>query len=202
VTEFCDVHDLASLYPSITRRDPALDGIVFVAVVTTGIYCRPVCKARVPLAKNMRLFPTAAAAEHDGYRPCLRCRPETAPASPAWKGTRTTVDRALGLIESGLLDSENVERLAERLGVGARHLARLFAEHVGAPPQQVAKTMRIQRAKRLLDAAELSLAAIASRAGFRSARRMRFAFVEFYGCTPAEFRRRKRLSTAPQEAKP
>jgi AraC family transcriptional regulator, regulatory protein of adaptative response / methylated-DNA-[protein]-cysteine methyltransferase len=133
------------------RRDPAFDGRFFVAVKTTMIYCRPVCRARQPLTKNICFYPTAAAAERAGYRPCLLCRPETAPFCPAWNGTKTTVERALKLIEDGALDSAGVEELAERLGIGARHLSRLFGEHLGAPPLQVAKTLRIQRAKRLLN---------------------------------------------------
>src|SRR6266481_9139318 len=93
-------------YDGLRRRDAALDGVVFVAVKTTGIYCRPVCPARTPLARNVRFYPSAAAAERAGFRPCLRCRPETAPFCPAWKGTKTTVERALALIEAGALDRD------------------------------------------------------------------------------------------------
>src|SRR5258707_9032538 len=142
--------DFAAQYDAVRRRDAALDGVVFVAVKTTGIYCRPVCPARTPLARNVRFYPSAAAAERAGYRPCLRCRPETAPFCPAWKGTRTTVERALALIEAGALDRDTVDALAERLGVGVRHLSRLFAAHLGASPLRVAQSLRIQRAKRLL----------------------------------------------------
>jgi AraC family transcriptional regulator, regulatory protein of adaptative response / methylated-DNA-[protein]-cysteine methyltransferase len=104
--------DVAAQYQALQRRDPALDGVVFVAVKTTGIYCRPVCPARTPLARNVAFYPSAAAAERAGYRPCLRCRPETAPFCPAWKGTRTTVERALALIEAGALDRGSVDALA------------------------------------------------------------------------------------------
>ncbi len=134
------------------RRDASFDGRFFVAVKTTGIYCRPVCGARQPLTRNIRFFPTAAAAERAGFRPCLRCRPESAPFCPAWNGTRTTVERAVRLIEAGALDGGRVAALADRLGVGTRHLARLFAQHLEASPMQLAQTLRIQRAKRLLDA--------------------------------------------------
>src|SRR5665647_176643 len=123
--------DPAAHYQAVQRRDPALDGVVFVAVKTTGIYCRPVCPARTPLARNITFYPSAAAAERAGYRPCLRCRPETAPFCPAWKGTRTTVERALALIEAGALDKDSIDALAGRLGIGPRHLSRLFAEHAG-----------------------------------------------------------------------
>jgi AraC family transcriptional regulator, regulatory protein of adaptative response / methylated-DNA-[protein]-cysteine methyltransferase len=106
--------DFAAQYEAFQRRDPALDGVVFVAVKTTGIYCRPVCRVRTPLARNVEFYPSAAAAERAGYRPCLRCRPETAPFCPAWKGTKTTVERALALIEAGALDANTVDALAEK----------------------------------------------------------------------------------------
>ena len=96
------------IYAGMIHRDKQLDGIVFVGVKTTGIYCRPVCKARLPLRKNVSFFPSAAAAERAGFRPCLRCRPETAPFCPAWNGTKTTVERALKLIEAGALDKAAV----------------------------------------------------------------------------------------------
>jgi AraC family transcriptional regulator of adaptative response/methylated-DNA-[protein]-cysteine methyltransferase len=162
--------DFAAHYEALQRRDPALDGVVFVAVRTTGIYCRPVCRARTPFARNVEFYPSAAAAESAGYRPCLRCRPETAPFCPAWKGTRTTVERALALIEAGALDDDTVEALAGRLGIGPRHLSRLFAGHLDASPLQVAQSLRIQRAKRLLDDTDLPIALIAERSGFASAR--------------------------------
>src|SRR5215813_1316277 len=100
--------DFTAQYEALCRRDPALDGLVFVAVKTTGIYCRPICPARTPLARNVRFYRTAAAAEHAGFRPCLRCRPETAPFCPAWKGTRTTVASAMTLIENGALDRGSI----------------------------------------------------------------------------------------------
>jgi AraC family transcriptional regulator, regulatory protein of adaptative response / methylated-DNA-[protein]-cysteine methyltransferase len=179
----------AAHYEAFRRRDPALDGVVFVAVRTTGVYCRPVCPARTPLARNVRFYPSAAAAERAGYRPCLRCRPETAPFCPAWKGTRTTVARALALIEAGALDRCNIDALAGRLGIGPRHLSRLFAEHLGASPAQIALSLRIQRAKRLLDDTDLSIGLIAARAGFSSARRMSAAFAQLYGRPPSSLRR-------------
>ena len=183
--------DVAAQYQAVQRRDPALDGLVFIAVKTTGIYCRPVCRARTPLARNIEFYPSAAAAERAGYRPCLRCRPETAPFCPAWKGTRTTVERALALIEAGALDRNSVEALAEKLGIGPRHLSRLFVEHLDAAPLQVALSLRIQRAKRLLDDTDLPIALIASRAGFSSPRRMRAAFAQLYGRPPSALRKRQ-----------
>jgi AraC family transcriptional regulator of adaptative response / DNA-3-methyladenine glycosylase II len=190
------MHDFAAQYDALRRRDPALDGVVFVAVRTTGVYCRPVCPARTPLARNVKFFRSAAAAERAGYRPCLRCRPETAPFCPAWKGTMTTVERALALIEEGALDRAGVDALAGRLGMGARHLTRLFARHLDASPLQVAQSLRVQRAKRLLDDGDLPLLLVAQRAGFSSARRMSAAFSRLYGWPPSAFRKKARPGTA------
>jgi AraC family transcriptional regulator of adaptative response / DNA-3-methyladenine glycosylase II len=138
---------------------------------------------------------SAAAAEAAGFRPCLRCRPETAPFCPAWNGARTTADRALRLIEGGALDEAGatVEQLAERVGVGARHLSRLFARYVGASPLAVARTARVQRAKRLLDTTDLSIAEVALHAGFGSLRRFNAVFAEVYHRPPTAIRRRREL---------
>lgn len=170
-------------------RDPAFDGLFFTGVRTTRIYCRPVCPVRPAKSANVEFFASAAAAERAGFRPCLRCRPETAPGSPAWRGTATTVGRALRLIEEGILDRVGVEGLAARLGVGARHLGRLFAKHVGASPNEVAATRRVQKAKRLIDETSLPLAEIAFAAGFGSVRRFNDAFRATYGRPPSSFRR-------------
>jgi AraC family transcriptional regulator of adaptative response / DNA-3-methyladenine glycosylase II len=127
-----------------------------------------------------------------GFRPCLRCRPETAPFCPAWCGSRAIVERAARLIaEEGVLDREDasVEILAARVGVGARHLTRLFARYLGATPSQVAKTARVQRAKRLLDETDRSMTEIALLAGFRSLRRFHAVFAEVYGRAPTQIRR-------------
>ena len=196
----------SACYDAMLRRDPAFDGVFFVAVKTTGVYCRPVCRARIPLQKNVRFFPSAAAAERAGFRPCLRCRPETAPFCPAWKGTRTTVERALRMIDAGELDRVSVQALAERLGIGARHLSRLFAAQVGASPSQVARTRRIQRAKRLLQETDLALATIATQSGFRSARRMAAAVHALYARSPAELRevrgRTTEIDSRPADVRP
>ena len=176
-------------------RDPAYDGRFFTGVVTTRIYCRPVCPAKPAKPENVRFFPSAAAAEAGGFRPCLRCRPETAPFSPAWKGSRATVERALRLIEQGALDGGGVEALAARLGVGARHLVRLFRMHLDANPSAVAQTARIQRAKRMIDDSDLPMGEIAYRAGFSSLRRFNAVFAEVYRRPPSEIRRRKAAAT-------
>ena len=142
---------------------------------------------------NVSFFPSAAAAEAAGFRPCLRCRPETAPFCSAWIGSRATVERALRLIvEDGALDAEGatVERLAERLGAGPRNL-RGYSRYLQASPSEVAKTARVQRAKRLIDETSLPMTEIAMQAGFGSLRRFNSVFAEVYGRPPTEIRRKK-----------
>jgi len=173
-------------------RDPRFDGRFFIIVRTTGIYCRCVCPVRPPLRRNIDFVPSAAAAEAAGYRPCLRCRPESAPFSPAWKGSLTTVERAARLIvEEGALDGEDasVNALAERVGMGARQLLRLFSRHLGASPTQVAQTARLQRAMRLLRETGLPMTEVAARAGFGSLRRFNTVFAEVYHRPPSAIKR-------------
>ena len=170
-------------------RDPSYDGVFFSGVRSTKVYCRPVCPVHPAKSANVTFYPTAAAAERAGFRPCLRCRPETAPGSPAWRGTATTVGRALRMIEQGYLDTNSVTDLADRLGIGTRHLTRLFARHAGASPSEVAATTRLQRAKRLIDGSDLPLSDIAFAAGFRSVRRFNDVFKALYGRPPSSFRR-------------
>jgi AraC family transcriptional regulator of adaptative response / DNA-3-methyladenine glycosylase II len=174
------------------RRDRRYDGRFFSGVRTTRIYCRPVCPVRPAKGRNVTFYPTAAAAEAAGFRPCLRCRPEAAPFSPAWLGSLTTVRRGMRLIRDGALDREGVEALATRLGIGPRHLDRLFKRHVGASPLQVARTVRVQRAKRLLDQTTLPMSDIAARAGFASLRRFNAVFAEVYERTPGEIRSQRK----------
>jgi AraC family transcriptional regulator of adaptative response / DNA-3-methyladenine glycosylase II len=171
-------------------RDAAFDGLFFSGVRTTRIYCRPICPVRPARSENVVFFPSAAAAERAGFRPCLRCRPETAPGSPAWSGTRSTVGRAMRMIDQGFLDRASVSDLAERLGIGPRHLLRLFLRHAGATPSDVAATRRIQAAKRLSDGTPMPLAEIAFAAGFGSVRRFNDAFRATYGRPPSSFRKR------------
>jgi AraC family transcriptional regulator of adaptative response / DNA-3-methyladenine glycosylase II len=171
-------------------RDRAFDGLFFTGVRTTRIYCRPICPVRPARWENVVFFPTAAAAERAGFRPCLRCRPETAPGSPAWNGTRSTVGRAMRLIEAGFLDRASVNDLADSLGIGPRHLLRLFLRHAGATPSEVAATRRIQAAKRLIDGTKQPLGEIALAAGFGSVRRFNDTFRAIYGRPPSSFRKR------------
>jgi AraC family transcriptional regulator of adaptative response / DNA-3-methyladenine glycosylase II len=170
-------------------RDPAFDGVIFIAVKSTRIYCRPVCPVRQPLSRNVTYYRSAAAAERAGFRPCLRCRPETAPRSPAWNGTRATVDRALRLIEDGALDDASVEALAGRLGIGTRHLTRLFRRHLDTTPLAAARTARIQRAKHLIDTTDLGMTEIALAAGFGSVRSFNAAFRQVYRRAPSLMKR-------------
>jgi AraC family transcriptional regulator, regulatory protein of adaptative response / methylated-DNA-[protein]-cysteine methyltransferase len=169
-------------------RDAAFDGLFFTGVRTTRIYCRPVCPVRPAKSENVRFFATAAAAERAGFRPCLRCRPETAPGSPAWTGTATTVARGMRLIDEGFLDAASIAELADRLGIGARHLLRLFLRHAGATPSEIAATRRVQAAKRLIDQTAMPLAQIAFAAGFRSVRRFNDVFRATYGRPPSSLR--------------
>jgi len=173
------------------RRDKAFDGLFFTAVRTTRIYCRPICPARPAASRNVSFLRSAAAAEAAGYRPCLRCRPEVAPWCPAWKGTRSSVERALKLIEQGALDRGSAEELAARLGIGARHLLRLFRQHLNASPIQVATSLRVRRAKRLLSDTQLPIAEIAFAAGFGSVRRFNAVFASVYHMAPSAIRRPK-----------
>jgi AraC family transcriptional regulator of adaptative response / DNA-3-methyladenine glycosylase II len=181
--------DHNACYRAICQRDARFDGRFFTGVKTTGIYCRPVCPARIPRAKNVIFFPTAAAAQEAGFRPCLRCRPETAPDLGAWRGTSNTVSRALSLIELGALDEADVDGLAGRLGLGERQLRRLFRQHLGASPVAVAQTRRVLLAKQLIHETRLPMTEIAFASGFGSVRRFNETFQALFGRPPSELRR-------------
>ncbi len=170
-------------------RDARFDGRFFIAVTSTGIYCRPICPTRHAKDEHVRYFATAAAAEAAGFRPCLRCRPEAAPGTPAWLGTSGLVSRGLRLISEGALDDDGVERLADRLGVTARHLRRLFVQHLGATPLEVALTRRLHFAKKLLDETSLSFTQVAFASGFGSRRRFNGHIRRTYARTPTQLRR-------------
>ncbi len=180
-TKICDRARLA--------RDPRFDGLFFIGVLSTGIYCRPICPARSPKPENIVYFPSAAAAAEAGLRPCLRCRPEAAPGSPAWNGTSATVSRAMVLIRQGVLNEGSLEDLASKLGVGSRHLRRLFQTHIGASPKSLATTQKILFAKKLLSETSLPVTQIAFASGFGSIRRFNAAFSKIYGTTPSALRR-------------
>jgi methylphosphotriester-DNA--protein-cysteine methyltransferase len=183
--------DRGALDRARASRDARFDGKFFIAVTSTGIYCRPVCPAPSAKKSNVRYYPTAAAAAEAGFRPCLRCRPEAAPGTPAWLGTSAVVRRALRLIQEGALDEISVDELAERIGIGPRHLHRLFTQHVGASPIAVAQTRRVHFAKRLLDETDLPITQIALAAGFGSLRRFNDTFQKTYKRSPRELRRKR-----------
>ena len=169
-------------------RDPRFDGKFYIGVLGSRVYCRPICPAPTAKEKNCRYFATAAAAAEAGFRPCLRCRPESSPGTPAGMGTSNTVSRALRLIgESGLEDG-GVEWLAERLGVGSRHLRRLFVRHLGATPMAVEQTRRMHFAKKLVDETDLPMQEVAIASGFGSVRRFNAGIQRVYHRTPSQLR--------------
>src|SRR5579862_3464768 len=177
---------------ALQSKDARFDGLIFVGVKSTGIYCRPVCPARTAKAENCTFFGSAAAAQDAGYRPCLRCRPETAPDLASWRGTSNTVSRALALIAEGALDGEgnSVEKLAERLGLGERQLRRLFLQHLGASPISVAQTRRVLFAKQLIHETRMPMTEVAMAAGFGSLRRFNEIFRELFHRPPSALRRK------------
>jgi len=183
-------------YTALQARDRRYDGVFFTCVKTTGIYCRPVCPAPPPLLKNCRFAASAVEAQTWGFRACKRCRPESAPGSPAWQGSAASVRRALSLIDDGALDSIDapvpVEALGDRLGVGERQVRRLFAKYLGVSPVAVAQAKRLAVAVHLVDAGDLPMAQIASEAGFGSVRRFNEVFQSVHGESPAARRRRTR----------
>jgi len=177
-------------------RDPRFDGKFFIGVRGSGVYCRSICPAPTAKEKNCRYFATAAAAAEAGYRPCLRCRPESSPGTPAWLGTSTTVSRALRIISQSGLEEGGVEGLAGRLGVGGRHLRRLFLKHLGATPNAVAQTRRVHFAKKLIDETNLPMTELAIAAGYGSVRRFNAAIRNIYHRTPTQIRAIARQKTA------
>jgi AraC family transcriptional regulator of adaptative response / DNA-3-methyladenine glycosylase II len=192
--------DHQAMYRAVLARDRRFDGSFFTAVKSTSIFCRPVCPARTPSEKNCAFFASAAAALSAGYRPCLRCRPELSPTSLAWRGTENTVSRALALIERGALSNDHtVDELAARLGVGERHLRRLFAKHLHSSPIACAQTHRVLFAKRLLHDSTMSIAQVALACGFASVRRFNEAFSSKCALTPSQVRRARAPDASTEE---
>ena len=188
--------DVDLCWRAVTSRDRRFEGRFVLAVTTTGIYCRPGCPARLPRRRNTRFFACPAAAEEAGFRPCRRCRPDSSPGSPAWAGSSATVSRGVRAILEGGLDERPVDDLAARLGVGARHLRRLFADHLGASPRSLAKTRRVHFARRLIEQTRLPMAEVATRAGFASIRRFNEAMRETFGASPRALRAGVRAAPA------
>jgi AraC family transcriptional regulator of adaptative response / DNA-3-methyladenine glycosylase II len=179
---------MKDLYQALLSRDHRFDGRFIVAVKTTGVYCRPICPAR-PKPENVEFFRDAVSAEQAGYRPCLRCRPECAPRSPAWLGKRAVVQRALKLIARNEFHRSNAQEFAARLGVSARHLRRLFEEQIGQTPKQISDNNRLNFARKLVVETDNPLMTIALSAGFRSLRRFNAAFQKRFRRPPSQLRR-------------
>jgi AraC family transcriptional regulator of adaptative response / DNA-3-methyladenine glycosylase II len=192
------VLDPRACYRALKTRDERFDGRFFVAVTSTGIYCRPICPARPPKPEHCRFYPSAAAAQEAGFRPCLRCRPETAPDRGSWRGTSNTVSRGLALIAEGELDGDDasVDTIAERLGVGGRQLRRLFQQHLGASPIAVAQTRRVLVAKQLIVDTRLPMSEIALAAGFGSVRRYNEIFQGLFRRPPSALRPKSAATVA------
>ena len=182
-------------YLALQARDARFDGRFFIGVTSTGIYCRPVCRVRMPKRENCRFFGLAAQAEREGFRPCLRCRPELAPRSVSWSiqdASYILAHQAARLLdepEAWADDSPSVERLAKRLGVSDRHVRRIFEAQFGVSPVQYLQTRRLLTAKQLLADTDLPMTQIALVSGYLSVRRFNAAFVEHYGLNPTQLRR-------------
>jgi len=170
-------------------RDPRFDGKFFVAVKTTKIYCRPICPAMTPREENVTYFLSAAEAAYAGYRPCLRCRPDSAPGSPAWKGVNTTLERAIKLIDQGTLHDHSLEDLAMKLGIGSRYLRQLFKKHLGISPKAYDLYQKCLFAKKLLHQTKLPITQIAFASGFNSIRRFNDCFQSQLNLTPSQVRK-------------
>ncbi|MFN7645087.1 MAG: DNA-3-methyladenine glycosylase 2 family protein [Burkholderiales bacterium] len=184
--------DAAACWRGLCARDARFDGRFFVGVTSTGIYCRPVCPARTPRRENCRFFPTAAGAEHQGFRPCLRCRPELAPGHASVDAPARLAQAAAAAIEEGALDEGGLPALAARLGVTDRHLRRVFDAQFGVSPIDWAQTHRLLLAKRLLTDTALPVTEVALAAGFASLRRFNDAFASRYRLAPTDLRRQAR----------
>jgi AraC family transcriptional regulator of adaptative response / DNA-3-methyladenine glycosylase II len=170
-------------------RDARFDGVFFTAVKSTGIYCRPICPANSPLEKNVEYHQSAISAAESGFRPCLRCRPDSAPQSCAWLGSETTFRRAMGLIQQGALQEQSIQELAERLGISDRYLRQLFQRNLGTSPKKYAIYQQCLFAKQLLHDSNLSISEIAFASGFNSVRRFNEAIKQQLSLTPSDIRK-------------
>ena len=182
--------DFDTCYRAVVSRDPRFDGRFFTGVTSTGIYCRPVCPARTPARRNMRFFPHAGAAEAAGFRACRRCRPETSPGSPDWNVRADLAARAVRLIADGYADEHGITGLARRLAVTDRHLRRLLLAELGTTPIALARTTRLQTARRLLAETSTPVTEIAFASGFSSVRQFNASFQDAYGQPPSALRTR------------
>jgi AraC family transcriptional regulator of adaptative response / DNA-3-methyladenine glycosylase II len=184
-----DLNNRHSCHRALQTRDRRFDGRLFIGVTSTGIYCRPICPARTARIDNCVFYPSAAAAQQAGFRPCLRCRPESAPGGGIWRGSADTVARALDWMNGGFEDDSRLGAIAARLGVSDRQLRRLFNQHLGASPVAVLQTRRILLAKQLIHETSLPMTQVALAAGFGSVRRFNETFRAMYRRPPSELRR-------------
>ena len=191
--------DTDTCYRALRARDARFDGRFFVAVSSTRIYCRPVCTVKPPRKENCRFYPSHAAAESAGYRPCLRCRPELAPGNASVDATSRLAQAAAGLIEDRALDGEGMDAVASRLGITDRHLRRAFGAQFGVSPVEFAQTQRLLLAKRLLTDTALPVTEVAFASGFGSLRRFNALFKERYRLQPSRLRRHMKASGARAE---
>ncbi|HEX6534045.1 MAG TPA: DNA-3-methyladenine glycosylase 2 [Gemmatimonadaceae bacterium] len=181
--------DHSALYNAFASRDPRFDGVFFIGVTSTGIYCRPVCTARMPKAANCRFFESAAAAEKASFRPCLRCRPELAPGRAPVDDGRRIASMIAERIEEGMLDDgAGLERIAARFGWSTRQIRRIVQKELGVSPIELVLTRRLLLAKQLLAETELPIIEVAFASGFSSVRRFNDAFLRRYGMPPRRAR--------------
>jgi len=177
-------------YQAMLARDVRFDGKFFVGVKTTGIYCRPICPAR-PKRENIEFFSNRLEAERAGYRPCLRCRPESAPRSPAWIGKSSVVQRAVKMLHHHDVLEFNEDKFADKFGITARHLRRLFQEEIGKTPKQLAFANRLNLARQLLAESDMPVSQVVFASGFNSIRRFNDAFKDRFKRNPSQIRRTK-----------
>lgn len=182
------IHDEERCYRAVSSRDARFDGWFFVGVTSTGIFCRPSCPATTPRRANVRFYPTAAAAQHEGFRACRRCRPDTAPGSPEWNQRADLAGRAMRLVNDGLVDREGVGGLARRLAVSERHLHRVLVAELGAGPLALARARRAHTARVLIETTALPFTEIAFAAGFASIRQFNDTVRETFGAAPTVLR--------------
>ncbi|MGH8869490.1 MAG: AlkA N-terminal domain-containing protein [Actinomycetes bacterium] len=190
--------DLDTCYRAAASRDARFDGWFSLAVTSTGIYCRPSCPAVMPKRENVRVYPTAAAAQVAGFRACRRCRPDASPGSPEWDVRADVVGRAMRLVRDGVVDRDGVDGLARRLGYSARHLHRLLVAEVGAGPITLARAQRAQTARVLLETTGLTAADVAFAAGFGSVRQFNDTVRAVFATTPGDLRRRRGRGLRPE----
>ncbi len=190
----------SACYQAMKAHDTRFDGRFFVGVTSTKIYCRPICRVRIPLLKNCTFHPSAAAAEVAGFRPCLKCRPELAPGFAATEASAKLARAAARMIEDGVANELDLVTLAQKIGVTDRHLRRIFADEFGVSPVQFAQTQRLLLAKRLLTDTTMNVTDVAFASGFSSVRRMNTLFADRYGFAPTRLRKDNHVGDAASNA--